>query len=174
MDKKIATRIYMFGYDFTKQGLYCIKSDKKNFDGLRFYKDKWIDDWPEEILFVFDGQEAEDFIVGGLHWKLVSEGVRQVCIQYNIQGIQFLPVKVKHNQTGEYIGPYWTINVFQSVKSLNWESIRKIDIFRISTMLYFSARTKILLEQANLLKGASLTPIPDRFLGSTIELDKNF
>jgi len=167
MGKKISTRIFMFGYDFTKTGLYCVKADKKVFDEFRFYKDKWIDDWPEEILFVFDGQEGEDFLIGGLHWKLVSEGVRQVCIQNDILGVQFLPVKVKYNQTSEYIGPYWTINVYQSVKSLNWESIRNLDIFRISTMLYFSARIKILLEQANVIKGVSFTPVADRVLGSS-------
>ena len=76
-----------------------------------FYSGELLQDWPDNIWFEFEGGPIEDFLIGGLHWRLVSENVRQVFIKSEIPGVQFLPVQVVHVTSGRTIGPYWVLNV---------------------------------------------------------------
>ena len=121
--------IYKFGYSFNSEGLSCRKWEFEGFDEYRFYDDKTIQDWPKNITFEFDGDVVEDFLIGGLHWKIVSEKVRQVFLKLNVQGIQFLPVRVIYSKTGKSIGTYWVINVLKSFEKLERAKINNLDIF---------------------------------------------
>jgi hypothetical protein len=154
------TDIYMLGIRFTKPGLYCVKSDKKGFNEYRFYEGKWIEDWPDGIEFVVDGEPEEDIILGGLHYWLISDRMRQVLVDNNIPGVQFLPVKVVHTKWNKEIGPYWIINVIRSVKGLSWASVGNLDFFRRSTDIFVSNRLKKKLEQQQASRGASFTRMP--------------
>ena len=156
---------YKLGYQFTTPGLYCVKEDTKDFDEYRFYKGGIIDDWPDDIYFIFDGAPEENFLNGGLHWRLVSDQVRQVFEDNDVQGVQFLPVTVIHNKTGKQLGPYWVINVVQSVKKLEWNLIKDFLFVRRSTGLYISDSLKRKLEQAKVTSGASFRPISAKILG---------
>lgn len=101
--------------------LMAPEADTKGFDEYRFYKGEWIEDWPEGITISFTrGEHAEDFMLGGLHWLLVSERVRQVFAQHQIEGTQFLPVRVIHQKTGKEVGRYWALNVVQEIEALDW------------------------------------------------------
>ena len=145
---------YRLGYSFSNRKLYYLKSDKKGFDGLRFYDGKRIEDWPEGITIYFEGEPDEDFLPGGFHWILVSEKVRQVFMQNDIEGVQFLPVRAVLYRTGENLGQYWVLNVIQEVKNLEWNTVRNLDFFRQSTGLFLSGRFKEKLEQAHATSGA--------------------
>lgn len=107
--------------DSSPKALMAPKRDAKGFDEYRFYKGQWIEDWPENITISFTrGEHAEDFMLGGPHWMLVSERVRQVFVQHRIEGVQFLPVKVIYQKTAEEAGKYWALNVVQEIEALDW------------------------------------------------------
>lgn len=107
--------------DSDPKALMAPEEDTKGFDEYRFYKGEWIEDWPEGITFSFTrGEHAEDFTLGGLHWVLVSERVRQVFVQHHIEGVQFLPVKVIRKKTGKEVGTYWALNIIRHAEALDW------------------------------------------------------
>jgi len=156
---------YLLSYDFETNGLYCVESDTKGFNEYRFYDGKWIEDWPEDILFIVEGEKIEDFMVCYLHYMLISERVRCALVEKDIQGVQYLPVRVVHRLTKENLGPYWALNVIPTVEKLRWNSIQGKDLFRYaSTSVYISESLKNFLEQAQLTSGAGFVRIPQRLL----------
>jgi hypothetical protein len=163
--KNKSNRLYMLSNSFWTEGLICIQSDKKGFNEYRLYEGKWIEDWPDDVEFVVDGKQLEDFIVGGLHWRLISDRVRKVLEQENIQSVQFLPVKVFYAKSNDYIGPYWVLNIIRNVNSLRWEFVSGLDFFRRNTDTFVSERLKHSLVQANVTRGVSFTPVPLKTLG---------
>ncbi len=167
MNEKISKRSYLYklGNSLWTKGLYCIESDKKGFNEYRFYDGEWIDDWPDDIKFVFDGEPLEDFIVGGLHWRLVSDQVRQIFEQEKLPGVQFLPVIVLYAKTGNYIGPYWAPNIMLNASSIKVGFDSGYEFFRQSTATFISDRLKRLLEKAKVTRGAYFRPVPMTMLG---------
>jgi hypothetical protein len=101
--------------------LVLVKSDKKGFNELRFYSGQFIKDWPEGITFYMKGTHYEDYLVVGLHWMVVSDGVRKVFEECELTGVQLLPVHIVIDGSGKEIGPYWAMNVYQEVDALHWE-----------------------------------------------------
>jgi len=158
--KQSNSNVYQLFIGFTNKGLYYVKSDRREFNEYRFYNGEWIENWPEDISFIFDGEPEGDFLMGGLHWRLVSERVRQVFIQNKIPGVQFLPVKVIHNQTGKELGPYYVLNILQSAVGQNRTSIQNLDFFRRITDVFISERLKRQLEQEHASSGASFQRVP--------------
>jgi hypothetical protein len=107
--------------------MVCIERDDKGFNEHRFNEGKWIEDWPQGVTFYVEGEHPEDYLLGGPFWMVVSERVRQVCEEFEeckVKGVQFLPVRVVHKESGEEIGPYWAVNVVQVVEALDWERTR--------------------------------------------------
>lgn len=108
--------------------MICTEWDSQGFDQYRLYEGEWISDWPEGITFYVEGLHPEDYLFSAVNdWISVSERVRQVCEDFEeckVKGVQFLPVRVVHKETGEEIGPYWVLNVVQVVEALDWERTR--------------------------------------------------
>ena len=154
------TNVYQLFIRFSKSGLYCVKSDTKGFNEYRFYDGTWIEDWPEGVEFIVDGEPEEDLVLGGLAWWLISDRMRQVFLDNNIPGVQFLPVKVIHVGRNEEIGPYWVINVIQSVDGLTWSSVDDLDFFRRSAGIFVTNRLKKKLEQQKANRGVSFRRMP--------------
>lgn len=152
--------IYHLGPDFGTKGLHCIKWDCKDFNEYRFYSGEWIDDWPDDIEFVVDGKPLDDLILGGLHWLLYSEGMRQIFEQEKIPGVQFLPVNVLYAKTGGYIGPYWAPNIMLNTSSIEAGFASRYEFFRQSTATFISDRLKRLLEKTKVTRGIYFNPIP--------------
>lgn len=157
--------LYHLGPDFGTKGLHCIKWDWKDFNEYRFYDGEWIDDWPDDIEFVVDGEPLDDLILGGLHWLLYSEGMRQIFEQEKVPGVQFLPVKVLYAKTGNYIGPYWAPNIMLNASSIKVGFDSGYEFFRQSTATFISDRLKRLLEKAKVTRGIYFNPIPMKLLG---------
>lgn len=158
--KDSITGIYLLGTCFTRPGYYCVRKDTKGFNEYRFYDGKLIEVWPEGIEFVVDGEPEDDFVLGGLHWLLISNRVCQLFIESGIAGIQYLPVKVVHNSSGEEIGPYWAMHVIRSIEGLTWSLVDDLDIFRVRASIFVSNRIKKKLEQKKVNRGASFTRMP--------------
>ena len=156
--------VYLLGPDFTsKNNMYCVKSEIKGFDEYRFYKGEWIKDWPKDIIFYCEGKKEVDLLLGGLHWLLASERMRQVFIQNDVQGIQFLKTEVVHNNTGKVLDPYWAPNVIQATESLHWENIQNLNIFRChKTSIFVSEQLKRWLEKAGAIRGVVFTRMPHK------------
>jgi hypothetical protein len=153
-------KIYLLTYNFTENESYCVNSVTDNFNKYRFYNGEIIDDWPDNIKFEFFGDSCEDFLLGGLHWRLVSENVRKVFIRENIPGVQFLPVHVVYLPFRKEIGPYWVMNVlFDETQTPNNNNI-KWDIFRRRASIYITERLKVLLENENVTSGAGFELMP--------------
>lgn len=156
---------YLLGFGFRSSGLYSVDYDLRGFNEYRFYDGKLIKDWPEGIFFTVEGEIIEDFLELILHFKLISESVRKILIEHAVQGIQYLPVKVLHRLTNEYLGPYWVINVIPTVAKLRWDTISGLDVFRFGkTSVYISERIKKVLEKAQLTSGAVFIRIPRQTL----------
>jgi hypothetical protein len=150
-------------------GMYCIQMDDQGFDAYRFYDGKLIEDWPKDITLICVYQYEEDILLGELHWKIVSERVRKVFENLEIQGVQFLPVSVIDSNFGKKIGQYWALNVIQTSPSLKLEDIKDLDIFRLKakggrTATFISERVKQKLESIGAIKGMYFIQVPSRII----------
>jgi hypothetical protein len=127
MKQKQQTSMYYYKIgvdDSDPLALITVEHDDKGFDEFRFYEGKYIEDWPNGITFVVAGEHREDYLLGGLHWMVVSEHVRQVFEESHIEGAQFLPVTVIYKEVGQKVGIYWALNVVQEVEALDWGHTR--------------------------------------------------
>lgn len=127
MKEKQQPKTYYFKIwvdDSDPLAMICSERDVKQFDEYRFYKGEWIENWPEGITFYIEGKHPEDYLLGGLHWIVVSERVRQAVKNCGSKSVQFLPVRVVHRDTNKEIGPYWALNVTRVLEALDWERTR--------------------------------------------------
>ena len=158
---------YAITLDFTKEpGMIKTEDDIKDVDVYRFVEDRQlIDDWPDAIVFHCEGNRIDDYWKPRLLWNLVSDQVKYVFQQYQIQGVQLLPVKVVHKQTGKSY-QYWALVVFQEVVALRRKYVQDLDIFRIRNVpdIYISSRLRQYLEQAGATNGFGFRPISARTL----------
>jgi hypothetical protein len=107
--------------DSNPNALRGVEKDTRGIDPSCFYSGRWIDDWPVGITFSYSlGEEPEDYLVAGAYWELASERVRQVFVQYQIAGVQFLPIRALYKKTGKEVGTYWALNVVREVEALDW------------------------------------------------------
>jgi len=152
--------IYLLTSNFTQPGLSCINSFTGGFNEYRLYNGELIQDWPENIKFEFEGEPLADFLTGGLHWRLVSENVRQIFIREEIPGVQFLPVQVVHVTSGRTIGPYWALNIMFDETQSNDDFSSNWYIFRRRASIYISERLKRILEYEGVTTGAGFEKMP--------------
>ena len=160
----VSYEIYRFGFNYLGRRLTFLDADIKGFNVYRIYDGEWINDWPAGIKFIFKGNSKDNFLEGGLHWILLSENVRIIFNQDQIEDVQFLPVQAVHKKTGFTLGTYWAINVIRAVPDLKWQYVHDLDIFRLSTMLFFSGRLKRKIESAKVTSGATFSLIPPAYL----------
>jgi hypothetical protein len=148
--------------------LYCVGKDTKGFDRFSFYEGKNIDNWPSGITFYCQGTDEDDFLFGGLQWRLLSDKVRKTIVRNEIVGVQFLPVKVIHQITRNELGKYWAINVYNEVDGLHWSQVQDNDIFRRSkgnkTTIYISEYLKTILEKAGATEGMFFRQVPHNLI----------
>lgn len=94
--------------------------------------DRWIVDkgtrieaWPDGVTLFIEGEHLEDYLFSVLpDWIVVSERARRALEQCQINGIQFLPVRVVRKASGVEVGPYWLLHVVRQVEGLDWERTR--------------------------------------------------
>ena len=158
---------YAITLDFTKEpGMIKTEDDIKGFNVYRFAEEgRLIEDWPDGIVFIYDGNRTDNYWKPRLLWNLVSDRVRYVFEQYQIYGVQFLSVTVVQKQTGKSL-QYWALNVFQEVNSLRRKYVQGLDIFRVRNVpdIYISSRLRQYLEQAGVTSGFGFIPVSARTL----------
>ncbi|MBI2832763.1 MAG: hypothetical protein HYX79_10955 [Chloroflexi bacterium] len=131
MTQKVRPRAYYYGIPWGGPSEYgpdilvwTGKKDVKGFNQYRFYECKLIEDWPDGVTFTMEGKRAEDYLVVGMHWTVVSDRVRKAFEECRVEGMQFLPVRIV-KETGEDVGQYWALNVTHpAVDALDWERTR--------------------------------------------------
>jgi hypothetical protein len=162
---------YAISPDFTREpGMIKVDDDLKGFNEKRYAAGQVIEDWPDGIVFYFEGNRVDNYWKPRLAWNIVSDQVVDVFQQHRIQGVQFLPVKVIHIQTRNSY-QYWNLNVIQKVISLRRKYVQRLDIFRRSNNrggalpdIYISGKLRTYLEEADATSGLGFRPIPERTL----------
>jgi Immunity protein family (Imm11) len=169
-NSKHGPAFFQLTFDFSESvGIVCTDKDIKQFNVYRLFDGKRIDDWPDGVIFYCEVTQEDDFVLGGLHWKLVSERFQNVFEKNQVQGVQFLPVTIMDRQQRKAYDTYFVLNVFQTVSALNWEEVGYLDIFRQSgrggTGIYISNRIRQALDKSDSAKGLGYIPVSRKFLG---------
>jgi hypothetical protein len=164
------TLFYAISLDFSKPpGMIPLVgvNNLMVFNDYQFSDGEIIVDWPDGIVFHFEGDRVDDYWKPRLLWNLVSGRVKRILEQFQVEGIQLLPVTVIDNKTGK-THPYWELNVYQKVADLRWKYVQGLDIFRITSRdrgvealpeIYISRRLKQALEEAGAVNGFGFRPI---------------
>jgi hypothetical protein len=166
-EKHSYKKIYQLTSDFSESpGMHCLRRDSEGFDVYRFYEGQLINDWPQDITFHCEVQFEDDYLLGGLHWKIVSERVREIFEKNKITGVQFLPVKILDSRSGQFVGEFWALNVIQTTNSLKLKDTKDLDIFRLAgktgTGIFISERLKKMLEKSGSVRGMDFVEVPKR------------
>ncbi len=101
------------------------EEDLKGVDPWIVHSGTWIKDWPEGVTLFIEREHLEDYLFCTLpDWIVVSERARRALEQCQIDGIQFLPVRVVRKESGVEVGPYWLLHAVRLVEGLDWERTR--------------------------------------------------
>lgn len=169
-------------------GAVCRKADLKGVSEYFIYRPEPIKKWPEGVTFYTEGDPLEDYLFPTMvNWILVSERVKQALEELGVKGVQFLPIQVVRQETGEEVPGYYVLHVWKHIPALDEEhsvfleprdekypqlSILKValrreaigdaDIFRLKekhVSVYASRRVKERLEEIG-ATGFKWIPVP--------------
>lgn len=103
------------------EGLIAYEQDLKGMNEYTLSKGVRINDWPSNVTLHVEGKHPEDRLFSAVNdWIIVSKRVQQVFEAYDIQGVQFLPVRIVH-KSGVEIPGYAVLNVLNVIPALDRE-----------------------------------------------------
>lgn len=172
------------------EGLIAYQQALGDVDEYALSKGMWIEDWPLNVTLYVKGKHPQDYLFSAVNnWMLVSKRVQQVFEACDIQGVQFLPVRIVH-KSGVEIPGYAALNVLNVIPALDREhtvwltpdrdeveypalnivkvalnrsAIGGADIFRLQErpiQVIISRRLKECLERAGTTTGFRFIPVP--------------
>lgn len=174
--RKRARAIYYKLWFAETGGAICEEADLKGISRYFIYRPEPVEEWPEGVTFYAEGSPLEDYLFPTVvDWVLISERVKQVLEGLEVEGVQFLPIRVVRKETGEEVPGYYVLHVWRhipaldeehtkfielrdgkyperiiAVVALRWEAIKDVDIFRLKEQdvsIYVSRRVKKRLEE---------------------------
>lgn len=172
-----------------QEGLIAYGHDLRGVNRYIVFDGTWIENWPPNVTLYVEGKHPEDYLFSTLNgWIPLSKRVQQVFEACDIQGVQFLPIRIVH-KSGVEIPGYAVLNVLNVIPALdhehtvwltsekdqveypqlnilkvalNRDAIGGIDIFRLQesrTEMFISRRLKECLERAGATAGFKFIPV---------------
>jgi len=98
-----------------------VRDNLTDFDQELFVIGQSISDWPLDATLIVEGYELTDYLFYPLSsWITVSEKVQRALMRSNLQGVQFLPLRVEH-VSGASLPGYSVLNVLEVCSALDVE-----------------------------------------------------
>jgi hypothetical protein len=167
----------------------CTRAELRGVSEYFVYQPEPIDEWPSDVTFYTEGEHLEDRLIPApMNWILVSVRVKKALQKMEIEGVQFLPVRVVRQETEEEVRGYHVLHVWRQLSALDEEHtvrlvpkqedcpqlgiakvalrrevIGDVDMFRLEDWyipVYVSRRVKELL-QAIKVTGFKWIPVPE-------------
>ncbi|NTV36683.1 MAG: hypothetical protein HGA53_06990 [Anaerolineaceae bacterium] len=78
--------------------------------------------WPEDVLVFVSGTKPVDLLLCTPYLEIVSERAMKIIKELAPDEVEFLPVRVFHEDGKPYVAmKYWGINVLSILDALDWE-----------------------------------------------------
>jgi hypothetical protein len=96
-----------------------VRDNLTDFDPELLIIGQSISDWPSDATLIVEGYELTDYLFYPLSsWITVSEKVQLALRRSNLQGVQFLPLRVEH-VSGAILPGYSILNVLDVCSALD-------------------------------------------------------
>ncbi len=109
-------------YDYEKYGnVTCLETNSMY--GINRYdleKGIRIDNWDSNFTFYYknDNSNFIDYQANTLTWFIISEKMRKLIEEMKCKDIQFLPITIKNENSGEERKDYYVVNVFLTLNDV--------------------------------------------------------
>lgn len=96
-----------------------VRDNLTDFDPELLVSGRSLSDWPSDATLIVEGYELTDYLFYPLSpWITVSEKVQLAIRRSNLQGVQFLPLRVEH-VSGASLPGYSVLNVLEVRSALD-------------------------------------------------------
>lgn len=163
--------------DSNENDVVCYCEDTKGFEQYDLKEGKFVEDWNENITFHYNPKEGDrftDYLANDLGWFIVSEKLKDAIGKLNVNGIQYLPVKIVDLKSRAYPNEYYVVNVIEVVDAINLkESVYDVFDFEgekmYSVIKYAVTKSKINNKDLFKLKGHEIPMFISEKLKNAIE-----
>ncbi len=177
--RKRARAIYYDLWFAETEGAICTRADLKGVSEYFVYQPEPVKEWPEGVTLYAGEGPLEDYLFPTVvDWVPISERVKRALEELGAtEGVQFLPIRVVREATGEEVPGYYVLHVWRHISALDkehtkfikepsdddpypqlniavvalrWEAIKDVDIFRLkekNVSIYVSRRVKQRLQE---------------------------
>jgi len=159
----------LFNMDKLFDGITNLYSYEQYF----IYECKNVKNWDENNTLIYsDGTVFSDYLACALGWPLISNNIKNIFEQLNINNIQYLPIKIINKITNKINTNYYVLNIITKLKNgynlsetkhdynidengvkilsiidpkpvLNYEVVKDFDIFYLEGTTYLYISEKI-------------------------------
>ncbi|MCK4261255.1 MAG: hypothetical protein KAX49_19940 [Halanaerobiales bacterium] len=123
----------LYDYENDNDAICCMSDELYSIGQYDVEKGKSIDHWDSRITLYYDpmeGNKETDFLGNDLGWLIVSEKVKKILEEGQIEGIQYLPIKILNKKTNQYLKNYYVVNICNLVDALNLDQ-SEYDVFEL-------------------------------------------
>lgn len=172
-------KYYELYFDTKDESLiFCDEDDIGSMESYDIVQGKALEKWNEAVTFYYSEQgRVSDYLNNVLDWPIVSSRIKAVFEKLQVQGGQWLPVKIKKKNSHEELNGYFVLNVCNFIDALDMEKsnyfkedplpeeltvgypvlqeekLQGVDIFRVKRCkygIYISQRLKKALQKEKL------------------------
>lgn len=127
-------KYYELIYDYKNDDdvICCNKKNLHNIDRYDVIKGEKINSWNDNISFSFNpsgGNRFTDFLANDLNWFIISKAFKETLEKNEVMGLQYLPILVINDATGEISRDFYLANVCNLIDALNLEN-SKFSIYK--------------------------------------------
>lgn len=115
----------LYDYENDADAISCESDELYDIDRYDVEQGNYVNNWDSRITMFFNPKEGDretDFLGNDLGWLIISEKLKLILEDEKINGIQFLPLKIKNQLNNTTLNNYYLANICNLVKALDLEN----------------------------------------------------
>lgn len=112
----------LYDYENDDDVICCTRKELYNIDRYDVIKGEEITCWNNDIYFSYshnDGSIFTDFLANDLDWFIISSAFKETLEKNKITGLQYLPITLLNETTGEITKQHYLVNVCNLIDALD-------------------------------------------------------
>jgi hypothetical protein len=121
-------------YENDQNYICCMSNELPKIDQYIVEKGNYLYEWDDRITLTYDPAEGNvktDILGNDLGWLIISEKLRKLFENERVEGLQYLPVRIKNVKTQENLDGYSVVNICNLPDALDLEH-SKYDVFDVN------------------------------------------
>ncbi|MCD7034560.1 maleate cis-trans isomerase [Metabacillus sp. GX 13764] len=108
-----------------EEEVLCFCENTLGWEQYELSEGKTINNWDKELTFYYDpveGKQIPDYIHNNLSWFIVSPQFKNILMETDESGVQFLPLNIVNKENEHSIHDYSVANIINVVDAIDLEN----------------------------------------------------